>query len=124
MPGQDVTHLSTTQLRYQRTTIMAKNEEKMDVYTCDAPECSTEVVAREGEIPAGFIGTTMFEHAGGGDVAEWFACTALHIRKAVVAVQLAGFSTNPALPKVKDPESTTTSGKTPGDAYTSVASKD
>lgn len=81
---------------------MAKNEEKVTIYACDAPECSTEVVARDDEVPAGFIGTTTFEHAGGGDTAEWFACTALHIRKAVVAVQLAGFSTNPALPKVKD----------------------
>jgi hypothetical protein len=81
---------------------MAKNEEKMDVYSCDAPECDEERVAREGELPAGFAGTTIFEHSGGGDVAEWFACSASHIRKAVVAVQLAGFSTNPALPKVKD----------------------
>lgn len=87
---------------------MAKSEEKMDVYTCDAPGCSTETVAREGEIPAGFTGTTSFEHSGGGDAADWFACTALHIRKAVIAVQLAGFSTNPALPKVKDSEPATT----------------
>jgi hypothetical protein len=80
---------------------MAKLEENVTVYVCDAPECPTEVVARGDEVPTGFIGTTMFEHAGGGDVAEWFACIASHIRKAVVAVQLAGFSTNPALPKVK-----------------------
>jgi hypothetical protein len=103
---------------------MAKLEENVTVYVCDVPECSTEVVARGDEVPAGFIGTTTFEHAGGGDTAEWFACIATHIRKAVVAVQLAGFSTNPALPKVKDPEGTTSSGKTPADAYTSMASKD
>ena len=84
---------------------MSSIEEKVIIHTCDAPECSTEVVAREGDdLPAGFFGTTSFTHAGGGDVADWFACTALHIRKAVVAVQLAGFSTNPALPKIKDSE--------------------
>jgi hypothetical protein len=81
---------------------MSSIEEKVTIYTCDAPECSTQAIDLGDDLPAGFFGTTRFTHSGGGDIAEWFACTALHIRKAVVAVQLAAFSTNPALPKVKD----------------------
>lgn len=89
---------------------MSQREEKVTVYTCDAPECPIDVIAQDGEAPAGFIGTTTFAYNGGGTTEEWFAHNASHIRKAIVAVQVANNSTNPALPKDTDSDSTSGSG--------------
>lgn len=63
---------------------MAIEKREVEVITCDS--CGREEYLLEHEMPVGwYVGDVLYYHGGGGDGGTWTACSAAHIKKAVIA---------------------------------------
>ena len=62
-----------------------QEERKVTVYTCDDPKCTSEIICQDDEPADGFYGKVLHVGSFGGNGADWYACSSVHIKAAVIA---------------------------------------